>query len=143
MEQYFENEIKKLENELTALKTSMTKTSGSIATISKSVNFTINLASTGGSRPSGRANFIIHVSNNALFQATLDKYYDDVMVELQGRYLTRFKYIVVAERFGNTRVDVRALGTKNDETTIAGGGTVSVSGVLTIKCTNDFTLEPL
>lgn len=141
MQDYFEAEVKRAEKELVALKTSMLKSSGSIMTISKSINFSIDLQSTGGSRPSGITKFVINTNSNALFQATLDSYYDDVMQELSGRYLTRQKYIAIANRFGDIRIDVRGVGTRDDETTIRGGGTVTLTGTLTVQCTNDFTLE--
>lgn len=141
MQGYFSAEIKRLKNELTTLKTSSTKSSGSIMTISKSIPFQIQLESTGAMRPSGRTNFVFTSNGDALFSATLDSYYDDVMEELDGRYLTRQKYVVIAERFGKIRVDVRGVGTRDDEATIRGGGSVSLTGLLTIKCTNDFTIE--
>lgn len=141
MQQYFENEIKRLEKELTALKTSMVKSSSSIMTITKSINFSIDLVSSGGSRPSGTTKFVINTNGDALFSATLDSYYDDIMKELDGRYLTRQKYVVIANRFGDIRIDVRGIGTRDDETTIRGGGSVTLTGTLTVQCTNEFTLE--
>lgn len=143
MQDYFDNEIKHLTRELTALKTSMVKSSGSILSVSKSYNFSIPLQSSGFLRPSGLTKFILHTDNNALFHVTLDSYYDDVMKQLDGRYLTRQKYPMVARRFGNIRIDVRGLGTKDDETTIQGGGSVTLTGVMTIQCTNEFTLEAI
>lgn len=141
MQDYFDNEIKYLDKELTRLKTSMTKSSGSILTIVKSVNFSIPLESTGFLRPSGTTKFILHTDENALFHVTLDSYYDDVMKELDGRYLTRQKYPIVANRFGDIRIDVRGLGTIDDEATIQGGGSVTLTGTMTVQCTNEFTLE--
>lgn len=141
MQDYFDNEIKYLDKELTRLKTSMTKSSGSILTVVKSVNFSIPLQSTGFLRPSGTTKFILHTDENALFHVTLDSYYDDVMKELDGRYLTRQKYPIIANRFGNIRIDVRGLGTIDDEATIQGGGSVTLTGTMTVQCTNEFTLE--
>lgn len=141
MQDYFDNEIKYLDKELTRLKTSMTKSSGSILTVVKSVNFSISLESTGFLRPSGTTKFILHTDENALFHVTLDSYYDDVMKELDGRYLTRQKYPIIANRFGNIRIDVRGLGTIDDEATIQGGGSVTLTGTMTVQCTNEFTLE--
>lgn len=141
MQDYFDNEIKYLDKELTRLKTSMTKSSGSILTIVKSVNFSIPLQSTGFLRPSGTTKFILHTDENALFHVTLDSYYDDVMKELDGRYLTRQKYPIIANRFGDIRIDVRGLGTIDDEATIQGGGSVTLTGTMTVQCTNEFTLE--
>lgn len=143
MQDYFDNEIKYLDKELTRLKTSMTKSSGSILTIVKSINFSIPLQSTGFLRPSGTTKFILHTDENALFHVTLDSYYDDVMKELDGRYLTRQKYPIIANRFGNIRIDVRGLGTIDDEATIQGGGSVTLTGTMTVQCTNEFTLEQL
>jgi len=141
MQDYFDNEIKYLDKELTRLKTSMTKSSGSIMTISKSINFSIPLESSGFLRPSGTTRFILNTDANALFHVTLDSYYDDVMKELDGRYLTRQKYPIIANRFGNIRIDVRGLGTIDDEATIRGGGSVTLTGTMTVQCTNEFTLE--
>lgn len=141
MQDYFDNEIKYLDKELTRLKTSMTKSSGSILTVVKSVNFSIPLQSTGFLRPSGTTKFILHTDENALFHVTLDSYYDDVMKELDGRYLTRQKYPIIANRFGDIRIDVRGLGTIDDEATIQGGGSVTLTGAMTVQCTNEFTLE--
>lgn len=141
MQDYFDNEIKYLDKELTRLKTSMTKSSGSILTIVKSINFSIPLQSTGFLRPSGTTKFILHTDENALFHVTLDSYYDDVMKELDGRYLTRQKYPIIANRFGDIRIDVRGLGTIDDEATIQGGGSVTLTGTMTVQCTNEFTLE--
>ena len=140
MQDYFNTEIRQLKKELTALKTNSTKSSGSIMTISKSIPFQIQLESTGAQRPSGKISFVFNSAGNVLFNATLDSYFDDVTKELDGRYLTRQKYIVIAERFGQTRVDVRGLGTRDDEATIRSGGSVTVSGTLTVQCTNEFTL---
>lgn len=141
MQDYFDNEIKYIDKELTRLKTSMTKSSGSIMTITKSVNFSIPLQSTGFLRPSGTTKFILHTDDNALFHVTLDSYYDDVMKELDGRYLSRQKYPIIANRFGNLRIDIRGLGTRDDEATIQGGGSVTLTGTMTVQCTNEFTLE--
>lgn len=141
MQEYFNIEMKRIQRELTALKTSSTKSSGSIMTISKSVSFQIPLESTGTLRPSGRVNFVFSSDRDALFSATLDSYYDDVSKEIEGRYLTRQKYIVIAKRFGKIRIDVRGIGTRDDETTIRGGGSVTLTGVMTIKSTNEFTIE--
>ena len=141
MQDYFDNEIKYLDKELTRLKTSMTKSSGSILTVVKSINFSIQLESTGFLRPSGTTKFILHTDENALFHVTLNSYYDDVMKELDGRYLTRQKYPIIANRFGNIRIDIRGLGTIDDEATIQGGGSVTLTGTMTVQCTNEFTLE--
>lgn len=141
MQDYFDNEIKYLDKELTRLKTSMTKSSGSILTVVKSVNFSIQLESTGFLRPSGTTKFILHTDENALFHVTLDSYYDDVMKELDGIYSTRQKYVLIANRFGNIIIDIRGLGTRDDETTIQGGGSVTLTGTMTVQCTNEFTLE--
>lgn len=141
MQDYFDNEIKHLTRELTALKTSMVKSSGSILSVSKSYNFSIPLQSSGFLYPSGTVKFVLHTDGNALFHVTLDSYYDDVMKQLDGSDLTRLKYVVIAQRFGNIRIDVRGLGTKDDEATIRGGGSVTLTGAMTIQCTNEFTLE--
>ena len=143
MQDYFDNEIKYLNKELTRLKTSVTKSSGSIMTISKSVNFSIQLESSGFLRPSGTTRFILHTDYDVLFHATLDKYYDDVMKNLDGRYLTRQKFVIVANRSGNIRIDIRGIGTRDDEATIQGGGSVTLTGTMTVQCTNEFTLEQI
>lgn len=139
MQEYFNREIKTLERELAALKTSMLKSAGVIETRSKSVTVDIPL-SVNGSVAKGRVKIKIVTASEAMVFATLDKYYDDIMKSME-EYETRSRNTQLIETSEGLFVVVTAFGTLDDVIAIAGGGTVSVSSTVTIQCTANFEME--
>ena len=141
MQEYFSREIKTLERELTALKTSMLKSAGVIETRVKTTTVNIPLARS-GSIASGRVKIRIIPSGEAMVFVTLDKYYDDIS-KSTGDYETRVRSTRLIETNEGLQAVISAVGTLDDVITIAGGGTVSVSATVTIQCTCDFEMEVL
>lgn len=145
MDNYFSEEIKKIKREITALKTAMQKSAGQIEFDVKSVNFSIPLSlNASQTQASGSVSFKIVSDKPVLFFATLDKYYDDITKAGPGpilsRYFTTYQWVdldgIVIQITGNG-----TQGPNSDVTTLINGGSVTLSGKLTVKCTDQFTLR--
>lgn len=144
MREYFDQEIKMLEKEITALKTSMAKSAGMIVMAEKTVDVTISLTlpSDTAIAPSGVAQVQAAGVGGGFLMATLDKYYDDISLA-SGDYDTRKRWIWLSMADGTIVVNIGASGTWEDGQTIRQGGSVSITAKLTVQATEDFTLEAI
>lgn len=142
MDNYFEQELNYIEHELTSLKTSMILAASEINFTSHSITFSIRLElNSTQSIARGRANFrVVSSSNNILTFATLNKYYDNVSqaASFNSRY---FRLIEGITNSGSPCVSISANGTDNDVNTLINGGSVILSGTLTVWATDSFRLE--
>jgi len=145
MQNYFENEIKRLENELLYLKSSMKKTAGVIGLYRQYIEVPMVLEDDGGVVPY-KITFYKVVANSIdqLFFVTIDEYYGDNLAPGNTRYgQVRYKY--VQTRIQNNQLLLRlvARGTYDDQATIEGGGTVNLPIKMTVYSTDEFSLEPV
>ena len=82
MQNYFDNELKNIERELTQLKTGMVKSAGVIESISKTVNISVPLELSGsGLTASGEKNYRVYIEKASIVLVTLDWYHEDVTKE--------------------------------------------------------------
>lgn len=140
MQNYFENELTRLEKEMTWLKTSAVKSGATITSQVKTIQYNIGLELVSSTNANGSQRFILTLNDSAIFNSTLDKYYDNITLDSTGD--TRRRTITSYWLNNNTfYIIVYAWGDSNDIATLEGGGSVTISGNLTITCTDDFTLE--
>lgn len=138
MQDYFENELTMIEKEIRWLKTSLVKSGATITSIIKSVDYSIPLQLVGGGAK-GSANFLINVDEACILVPNLDWYYKDISQAMTGtrtasctlKWLSDLQYIVTVEVSGDA----------NDISTLSGGGSVTLTGVLSVCSSGDFTLE--
>lgn len=141
MQNYFENELTRLEKEILWLKTSAIKSGATITSKSQTVNYSIDLALVSSTNANGKTVFKLQVPETAFFNVTLDIYYDDI-TNAQGD--TRRRSVEIGYLSPNTySVKVLAWGNSSDRSTLSGGGSVTITGKLTVTCTDDFTLEAI
>ena len=141
MQNYFETELSRLEKEILWLKTSAVKSGAVITSQVKTVNFDISLTLVSPTNANGNMRYKLTLDDDAIFNSTLDKYYDNI-VQAEGD--TRRRTIESFWVSDNIYIiTVYAWGDSNDRATLSGGGSVTISGTLTITCTDDFTLEAL
>lgn len=139
MQNYFENELTRLEKEMTWLKTSTVKSGATITSQVKTIQYNIELELVSSTNANGSQRFILTLNDDAIFNSTLDKYYDDIV---NAQLDTRRRVISSYWLSDNTYyISVYAWGDSNDIATLEGGGRVTISGNLTVTCTDDFTLE--
>ena len=149
MQDYFESEILRTEQELTDLKTSQQKFAGEVPLVIKSINVSIGLSlDSSQTTARGEQKFKITMSKPSMFVPTLAHYYDDVSKSEDSPRTTRYMYFM-AGKIGDNQYLVRviAYGTEwsagSDVETIKGGGSVTLTNTLTVQSTDDFTLEAL
>lgn len=138
MQNYFENEITRMEKEILWLKTSAIKSGSVITSQVKTIDYAIPLELVSEFNATGSIDYKLILDDEAIFNTTLDKYYDDIVGGYDdGRrraigenYLGRNEYIIT----------VYAWGDQNDRDILRGGGSVTITGKLTITCTDDFTI---
>lgn len=141
MQNYFESEITRLEKEIRWLKTSAMKSGATITSQVKTINYNIPLSLVSPTNANGSVRFRLQLPDTAIFNPTLDKYYDNITIA-QGD--TRRRAIETSYLSNNQFVlTVYAYGDSTDIATLEGGGSVTISGNLTVTCTDDFTLEAL
>lgn len=145
MDNYFDQEVKMIQKELVRLKTSAQKSAGMVPTVSKSVNLNIPLVLDSLSMIcSGTVVYKVNVSEDALIVPTLDWYYGDVMQNDHLPYTTRAANAVFGRYSdGSYVVMVTVRGTMDDSIAISGGSSISVPVVLTVRCSDTFTLEAI
>lgn len=148
MQDYFENEIKRTEQELVDLKTAQQKFAGVVPILSKSINVSIPLKlNSSKTAATGTQLYRITTAQDSILVATLAKYYDNVYVEMQVPQATRQMTARLGKISNNVYIlDVGAFGTagaNSDVTTLINGGSVTLTNTLTVQSTNDFTLEAI
>lgn len=143
MQNYFEREILSIKRELTYLKTAMQKSAGVIETISQTVDLNLSLAlDDSGNTAYARASYEVNSINDMLMMITLNWYYEDISKAHDFPYITRHAYF---ENGYNPRPIIRVTvrGTQADVNTLKNGGSVRVGVSLTVRATNEFTLEAI
>lgn len=143
MNEYFEQEINRLMREMTQLKTSVSKSAGVVPTVSKSASLTIPLSlNTTQTMCEGYTRYRIRPEKDALIMPTLDWYYENVMDNDHLPYTSRAAKITFAKYTnGEYIVQIYARGNTNDTITIRDGGSVNINVVLSVRCTDNFTME--
>lgn len=139
MQNYFESELTHLEKEMRWLKTSAVKSGATITSAVESVDYSISLNLVSSTNANGKQVFILETEDSAIFTATLDVYYDDITNALgDTRRRTVQPYYLSGNKYALT---ILAWGNSSDRATLSGGGTVTITGKLTVTCTSNFTLE--
>ena len=145
MEEYFSQEIKRIKREITMLKTASQKSAGVIPTIAQtlSVSIPLKLESLDLSAE-GEAYYIIYPSDNALITCTLDKYSDDPTKD-NDFPRTQRSFDLLQNKLDDTNyvLYIYGHGDANDRSTLAGGGSVTLTTNLTIRSTAPFTVEAI
>lgn len=143
MQDYFERELLNIKREITYLKTAMQKSAGIVETTSQSVSLNLPLSLDEYQiNATGRARFRVISSDDILMMTTLNWYYEDITKSSDYPRTTRYGDVITF--YDDTpiiRVIVR--GTQSDVNTLKNGGSVSVNVVLTVRATDEFTLEAL
>lgn len=147
MNDYFEREIKSLEREIIALKTSTQKSAGNLELISKTIHISIPLEldeyQTGAS---GSKTYIVRKDSEEIVVAYLDWYTDDITKDWMDTYLqgsVRAGRINHGVYNGADVFRVSAYGNRNDIDAMIGGASITISMNMTVKCTNNFSLEAI
>jgi len=145
MQEYFERELKMMEKELTALKTSMRKSAGVIVTAQKEITLNVSLElNTAQTICNGEKSVRIVTDNPALIIPTLDKYenniYYDPTLATQDGWAS---VTLVVTPSGKELANVFVRGSDADTQTLKDGGTVVKTVKLTVRCSDDFYMEVL
>lgn len=151
MNNYFEQEIKRLEREVLRLKTSGQKSAGVIEMVTQTIPVSIKLEvdpSVSVPSAAGQKYYKIINESNALVIPTLDWYYQDVNNAWRGRLSVYSRYLDMSDVIysdGYVGVRIRAIGTNvganNDGIRVANGETVMVDCNLTVISSDNFTIE--
>ena len=149
MEQYFEREFLAIERELSMLKTAAQQSSGVVETTTKTTSLTISLSiDSSGLTCSGYARYRVKPDKDAIIIATLDWYHQNVADEWKpfrtSRSISLNKFALPNGYIG---IEITVAGTNSstdqsdDLSKLEKGQSVNVSATMTIKCTDEFTLE--
>lgn len=146
MNNYFETEILRIERELLGLKASQQKFANDMVTLTKSMSLSIPLSLTSPTVARGGARVRITANQPTIFSATLDKYYDDIMLNQSYPRETREAQLSVSkisdtEYFIQLTVFGTQTGYNNDVEVLSGGGSVTLNYTLTVQCVHDFNME--
>lgn len=146
MNNYFDLEIKNTERELMNLRCAMQKTAGVIVLHKEEITLNVAVESDGLGAPQK----IVYIKINsdsqkdALYFATLDKYYDDDLGPGRTEYsLYRHRWVSVRETGDGLVVHLTVIGDEKDRQTIIDGGSVVIPVQLTVCGTDLFSLEVL
>lgn len=147
MDGYFEKEFMALEKELTYLKTSAQRSSGTITTISKTIQVNVNLVNY-DTFCRGEAYYIIKPEADSIVNITLDWYFQDVAKEWEVPRVSRsIRFRKIALPDNTIGVQIYAAGTtwslddNDDLSRLKRGESVIISANMTVQCTNNFTIE--
>lgn len=144
MDNYLDREIKQMNREILALKTSAQKSAGIVPTVMQTFGVTLQLQvdSTTPLTCSGMAEYLITTESDAIIMVTLDKYSDDITKESYSPRTTRgYDYLLSKLNNGKTSLIISVYGTYDDAVAIQGGGSVSLSSQVTVRSTSNFTIE--
>lgn len=146
MDDYFDREIKQLNQEILYLKTSVQRSAGAVPIISKTITVEVPLVLKGDIvyTCSGVVDYVITPAGDSPIMATLDRYFDDITKATTYPPQTRQSNVILGGRTDETiALTVTAQGDRNDVATLQGGGSVTLSYQLTIRAMNDFIIERL
>lgn len=142
MENYFDREIKQINQEILMLKTSSQKSAGIVPTTAKTISLNVGL-SLNSSRTdcSGSATYRVLTDSNSLLMITLDKYYDDVTKNQDFPRTTRYtNWVISRDNNDIFYLRVYSYGNQTDLNNLKNGNTVSVPVKLSIRSTDNFEL---
>lgn len=152
MDNYFNQEIKSIKREITAIKTASQKSAVTAPMVTKTTNVNTNLEYKDISYPWGSARstvkYEVETDNAEIIIPTLDWYFGDIsragMTDQSTREIQLNTRVASS---GNIIVELYFIGTENgvdsDAQKVKNGETVTVSVNLTVRCTNDFNLRRL
>lgn len=142
MDNYFVNEIERTERELLALKTSIVKSGSVVAMLKKSIGYSIPLAlNAAQTSATGYVYFKVTVDNDCMVNVTLNKYIDNLNLVFEAAPLTRVvicKYQKMSDL--EYMIILRGIGDSNDINTLRNGGSVTLTGTVTVTATDNFSL---
>lgn len=150
MNNYFDEELKYLEKELTYLKTAGMKSSTQLSIITQSINVSVNLQYEPISYPTGSARasalFEVETTHDSIIMPTLDWYYGDIKEAANVYFTTR--EIRLSQGIltnGNYGIYLYFIGTEqganSDAARTKNGETVTVSVNLTVSSIGKFTMR--
>lgn len=148
MQDYFENEVKRVERELLWLKTSGQKSASAIATTSRTLHLNVNLQYEEISWPTGSARaskwFQVVPENDAIIIPTLSWYHGDINQAADIEIMTREIRLDIGIVNGKYTIGLYFIGTEKGDNSDAArtkrGETVTVSVDLTVVSTSNFTI---
>lgn len=142
MDNYFDNEIKNIKREIHGLKQSQQKSAANVPTSAQSVSITQTLKLIDSGDPRATVHYKVETPSRALVFATLDKYYDDIMLnDHRWNPDTRVARISVQKASKLVYyISITFIGDGNDYITIRDGGTVTMTRTMTVRCTDTFTM---
>lgn len=143
MENYFDSEIKYLEKELIALKTSMQRSAGVVPIVRKTLALSIPLE-LNSAQTLSNGEVAVKVTtggDSALIIPTLDKYenniYYDPTFAIQDGWANVELGVTPS---GGQLVNVFVRGSDSDTQALISGGTVVKSVKLTVQCSEEFEM---
>lgn len=149
MNEYFENEILRIEREILWLKTCAIQSSATVETVKKNTTVNVPLSMNAPQTSCrGSVSYVVTPDTNAIVMATLDWYHQDVTKEWEIARTSRL--IDIDETVlsnGKIKLTISAIGTNystdgtDDLSKLKNGQSVSISAVLTVRATDNFTLE--
>lgn len=148
MNDYFEREFLILERELVRLKTAAQRSSGTVATVSKTIKVVIPLSlNSSGTSCSGDITYRVIPETNSLVIATLDWYHENIQNDWEIPRTSRAVALYETQvDNGGLQLRVAAEGTQysstgtSDVQKLQNGQSVSIEVNLTILATNNFTI---
>lgn len=148
MDNYFSRELERIGKEIRQLKTAKQKSAVEVPSTTKSVAISIPLElNQSQTTASGKAIYRITSANQTYLVATLEKYYDDVMLNTEFPRKTRSMIIQFGKSSNNNYIVlITARGTggpDSDVTTLKNGGSVTLTNTLTVRGMDDFSIERL
>ena len=142
MDNYFDSEIKRLNDEITWLKTSGQRSALVIPTVSKTVTKQIKFEYLDSGYTFGGAYFTVTSEHYAVVMATLDQYYSDITLNDHHSNNSRSAKIILYKPYPNTTsMTINCIGNQTDYNKVLNGETVTMTVKLTIRCTSNFTIE--
>lgn len=148
MDNYFEQELKRLEQELQWLKTSFTKSSSIVETVSRTIEVSLPLSmNTAQTSCSGKKQYTISCDSNSILDISLDWYYGNVADNWKIARTTRAIWLdKVMLDDGRIGVEIQCYGTNysddqsDDLSKLKNGQSVIITANLTVRATDNFTL---
>lgn len=145
MNNYFDEEIKRVERELLQLATASQKSASVTPTIAKTTSFNIPLSlAASGYSSYGETTYKIIPRSGSLLSVTLDRYYDDIIDNHVVPPTTRIVRVIFGKNTAGSYIArIYVNGNNSDTQTLKGGGSVNVPVKMTVRSTDDFSVEAL
>lgn len=146
MENYFDRKFLMLENELRYLKTCAVRSSVNVPMVHKTVDVSVPLElKYSNTEAEGSVFYKITMDGDYLVLPSLDWYYGDISKAYQYPYTTRHITQTLYRLDDDSLIiEVYARGTmgsSGDVQTLINGGSVNVTGKLTVACSGNFNIE--